>query len=635
MSQHTIPVIDDLFLAFASASPDIIHLNDLQGNIIYTNAASETLLGYKQSELLQQPAAGLIHPDDLDAIGTDMQKISKEYSPPAREIQLRKKDGSWLIAEVRGFFVSSEQTHFIGATIRDITKRKKLEQHRIQFTDTVLTSQLETTMDGILVIAPDNTTLISNSQFQAMWDLTAPIAEPYYDQLQHETILSQLTDSGAFTAKVQHLHKHPDEQSRDTLQLKNSRIFEYHSLPLYDQSQTHLGRIWYFRDITQLRQQEMERLRIKKLESIGVLAGGIAHDFNNILTAILGNIEISSHSIAKENKATALLQHAKNACLHAKILTMQLLTFSKGGSPFKEIVQLRKIIEDCCNFSLSGSNVNCHFTMAQDLWQVECDIAQINQVIRNLIINASQAMPEGGTIDVRCENIQHPDTENLMAGDYLRITIHDHGSGIPDKILPKIFDPYYSTKDISTDRGKGLGLAIVYSIITRHKGHIEVESQEAKGTTVTVFLPAIACKKIQCNDNKQTSHAKTARKGKILVMDDEEMVRRVMKILLETLGHEAIMAEDGQQALRLYQESQNHKHPVDLVIMDLTIPGGMGGKEAAAQLLAIDPQAKLIVASGYSDDPVMANFQDHGFKAAMSKPFILDTLDDAINICLT
>lgn len=634
MDQHTTPVIDDLFLAFASASPDIIHLNDMKGNIIYTNQASEELLGYHLSELLQKPAAILIHPDDLPRIGADMQSISANYSPPAREIRLLKKDGSWLNVEVHGFFVSSQQGNFLGATIRDITARKKLEQQRIQFTDTVLTSHLETTLAGILVIAPDQTTLISNKRFQKMWGLSPQATDPYHDALQNKTILDKLKDPDAFSTNVQYLYEHPDKHHTDTIHLKDSRIFEYHSAPLYDINEKRLGRIWYFRDISQVKQQETERLKIKKLESIGILAGGIAHDFNNLLTAILGNIESSSQHVPRQNRATPLLKHAEEACLHARSLTMQLITFAKGGAPVKEIVQLSKIIKDCCNFSLNGSNVDYHFTMTNNMWQVECDTAQLNQVIRNLIINARQAMPEGGTIEVTCDNIQHPGTEYLIAGDYVRISIQDHGTGISDKILPKIFDPYFSTKDVSADKGRGLGLAIVYSIINKHKGHIKIESQEERGATVTIFLPAYRFENIQCDKNP-ASLPQTARKCKVLVMDDEEMVRNVMKVLLETLGHEVIMAEDGLQAVNLYRELQNHSHPVDLVIMDLAIPAGMGGKETAEQLLQLDPHARLIVASGYSNDPVMANYKEHGFKAAVAKPFILDELELVINKSLT
>jgi CheY-like chemotaxis protein len=267
------------------------------------------------------------------------------------------------------------------------------------------------------------------------------------------------------------------------------------------------------------------------------------------------------------------------------------------------------------------------------MWRVKCNTAQINQVIQNLIINARQAMPEGGTINVICDNIRQPNTTRMEAGDYLRIAIQDHGTGISDTILPKIFDPYFSTKKFSADNGKGLGLAIVYSIISKHKGHIEVESRKGQGTTFTIFLPANNFDKCQ-HDEKHASLPSKAGKSKVLVMDDEELVRRVMKTLLEALGHETIMAEDGPQAIKLYRESQSHAHPVDLVIMDLTIPGGMGGKEIATQLLQLDPQAKLIVYSGDSNNPIMTNFKDHGFKAAVTKPFILDTLELVINSSL-
>ncbi len=488
--QDTPLVIDALFKTFTAASSDIIHLNDEEGRIIFANQASEDLLGYSDAELLQKPATSLIHPDNLDVIKEDMQEISEKNAPPPREIRLRKKDGDYLDVEVQGFLVPSAQGRFVGAIIRDISGRKAMEEKRIQFTDSVLQSQLFTTLDGILVVAPDNKILLTNKQFHKMWRIDPHVAALHDDAIQIKTVLNQLVDPDAFLAHVQHLYAHPEETSLDVIYLKDDRCFERYSSPLYSTGKEILGRIWYFRDITQAKQQEEERLTMKKLESVGILAGGIAHDFSNLLSAILGNVELSTFYVPKENKAVGLLKAAKKACLHAHVLTQQLITFSKGGAPVKKRERLEKIIRDSCEQALQQSDVKCHFSIADELWPVECDRGQISQVVQNLIVNASQAMPEGGVVDISCTNIHCPGNSTLVEGDYLQLIVADHGIGIPAQNIGNIFDPYFTTRDMGTDKGTGLGLTIVHSIIGKHDGTIDVESVEGEGTTFTILLPA-------------------------------------------------------------------------------------------------------------------------------------------------
>ena len=403
--------------------------------------------------------------------------------------------------------------------------------------------------------------------------------------------------------------------------------------PIRDRNSTIVGVVLVFRDVTHERRTEEELLKVRKLESVGVLAGGIAHDFNNILSAVLGNIELASYRIAEEDvKTSKLLLDARKATKRATKLTNQLLTFSKGGEPVKEKIALNTTITESANFVLHGSKTNCTFNFFDDLWMVDADSGQIGQVIQNIVINAKHAMPEGGTIQIQCANVHDVTAEALLSvdkGDYIRIAIQDTGIGIPKEIHSKIFDPYFSTKQ----EGSGLGLAICHSIIHKHDGHITVQSIPGKGTTFIIFLPAV-----QSTDTAITKALKTrpvVKAARIMVMDDDEMIRNVAQAQLTILGHGAVLVVDGEQAINKYQELQDGGMPVDLVIMDLTIPGGMGGQEASRKLLQIAPEAKIIVASGYSNDPVIANYREHGFCAAIAKPFDLNELRKAIESVLS
>ncbi|MBC8318679.1 MAG: PAS domain S-box protein [Desulfobulbaceae bacterium] len=401
--------------------------------------------------------------------------------------------------------------------------------------------------------------------------------------------------------------------------------------PIRDAESKITGVVIVFRDVTNERRIEEEQLKVRKLESVGVLAGGIAHDFNNILAAILGNIKLASLRV-KDDKVTSLLSSAQKATLRAAKLTQQLLTFSKGGDPIKEKTSINGIIQESADFVLHGSNVGCEYNSPDDMWMVNADSGQIGQVIKNLIINAKQAMPEGGKIQINCSNIEDAAAESLLSihdGKFVCIRIQDTGIGIPKEIIDKIFDPYYTTKQ----QGSGLGLAVCHSIINKHDGHISVQSSPGKGTTFTIYLPAVSSTETIAPKVRQTGSA--VRAARIMVMDDDKMIREVTQGLLDILGHEAVLVADGEQAINEYQKLQDSGMPVDLVIMDLTIPGGMGGQEAAKKLLQVDPRAKIIVASGYSNDPVMAGYREYGFCAAVAKPFDLAELRKGIESALS
>jgi PAS domain S-box-containing protein len=375
-------------------------------------------------------------------------------------------------------------------------------------------------------------------------------------------------------------------------------------------------------DITEHLRLEEEQQKLDKIESTSLLAGGIAHDFNNILTAILGSISLAKIKAKDSSKLFEILTEAEKASLRAKDLTQQLLTFAKGGAPVKKLTSVEELIRESVRFTLRGSNIKCQFSLSDKLWDAEVDEGQINQVINNIVINAQQAMPLGGTIQVRAENssIKEGSRILLKAGDYIKICIQDHGIGIPKELLQKIFDPYFTTKQ----KGSGLGLATSYSIIKNHGGLINVESRVGAGTTFYIYLPASREKVLK----KQISGEEPAViKGKILVMDDEDVVREVAGRLLLHLGVDDVMfATDGDEATKLYKEAMDAGKPFTAVIMDLTIPGGKGGKETIQKLREIDHEVKAIVSSGYANDPIMSEFVRYGFSGVITKPYTIEQL---------
>ncbi len=391
--------------------------------------------------------------------------------------------------------------------------------------------------------------------------------------------------------------------------------------PIKDENGKIIGVVLVFRDVSEKRRIEQELMKADKLNSLGILAGGIAHDFNNILTAILGNIILAKEFTRPGEKIYERLIEAEKASLRAKDLAQQLLTFSSGGAPIKKTMFISELLKESALFALSGSNVQCEFSISNNLWAVEIDEGQINQAINNLIINAIQSMPEGGRIKLTAENVTV--SEGEKKGRYVKISIVDQGIGIPKEHLPKIFEPYFTTKQ----KGSGLGLAIVYSIIKKHDGYIEVETELGVGTTFKVYLPASLKNVFMRKGLKEKIQTG---KGKILVMDDEELVRKVIGEMLVFLGYEVEFAKEGIEAIELYKKAKAQGQPFDAIIMDLTIPKGMGGKETINKLLEIDPTVKAIVSSGYSTDPVMTEFTKYGFKGFIIKPFKIKELGEVL-----
>lgn len=383
-------------------------------------------------------------------------------------------------------------------------------------------------------------------------------------------------------------------------------------------------------DANEYEQAEEELLKTQKLESIGMLAIGVAHDFNGILTAITGNLSLAE-IYAKEGhsseKVLDRLRHADKAVSMARDLVRKFLTFFRDEASIQQTVNIAELLEDVVAFTLKGFSTKCVLSIPDNLWLAEIDKTRINQVINNLIINSQQAMPEGGTIEISAENIIIDVQSNipLKPGKYIAISVKDEGIGIKEEHIKEIFEPFFSTKP----KGSGLGLAISHLIIKKHKGHIAVISKEGVGTTFRIYLLASSESVPEAKIKKERKPIRG--QGRILVMDDEKHVRDTAAAILSSLGYRAITAIDGAEAIEIYEEARNSENPFDSVIIDLTVPGGMGGKETIQRLVELDPDIKAIVCSGYSNDPIMANYQSHNFKGVIAKPYKTVELSEVLN----
>ncbi|MEO8326602.1 MAG: PAS domain S-box protein [Nitrospirota bacterium] len=375
------------------------------------------------------------------------------------------------------------------------------------------------------------------------------------------------------------------------------------------------------RDITDRCRQQEEQQRIGKLNSLSVLAGGLAHDFNNLLSTILGNVFLAKlHTVTKDDPLTHNLAQAEEACLRGKELTQQFLTFAKGGAPVKTSIPLGDLLRKNTIFALSGSPIRCEFDIPEDLWPLDADPGQLLQVFQGITINARQAMPQGGHFMVKVGNVALKDhsvmpSPTLIPGNYLKISFEDQGTGIEDHQLGNIFDPYYTTKP----EASGLGLAAAHSIIQQHHGHISVTSTVGIGTTVTVYVPSAYSTPGSGQPGIPAITKKS--RGRVLVMDDEQSICRMLEDALTYFGYEVVTVQDGQAAIDQVSRSLASGEKFEVVILDLTVPGAMGGKDAIPHLRRADPHIKAIVTSGYFGDPIMGDFQRYGFQAMLVKPF--------------
>jgi PAS domain S-box-containing protein len=591
---------------------------------IYVSPAFEKIWGLSCASLYQQPQLFFkaIYSEDQKRVSTFLQ----EHTKGSWEVEYRiiRSDGSirWILD--RGFPVYDDGGTIIclcGIAI-DITDRKRVEE-TILLKTVLLEAQSETAIDGILAVDTKGHAILFNKRFGEIWNMPQSVLDTRDDKVMLELVLKQLKNPMEFRDQVAHLYEHKDEKSRDEIEFLDGRCFDRYSAPLISGDNKFHGRIWYFRDISARKHAEEEMQRFDKLQSIGILAGGIAHDFNNILQGLYGNISLAKEDLPNDHTSYLSLEEAEKSMTRAVRLTKQLLTFAKGGAPIKETFDLRPEIEETARFDLSGSNVKLIYHPASDLWQVDADKGQVHQVISNLVINAKQAMPQGGDLHITLENanIEENTAVVIRPGKYVKVSIKDEGCGIAPEVLKHIYDPYFSTKKSSS----GLGLATVWSIITKHGGHISAVSEVGQGTTFSFYLPATVSA-LPLVTPGSTEHPLPHKPGKILVMDDEECVRVITTRILTSCGYTIATTRGGQETITRYKQALESDEPFDLVILDLTIPGELGGEEVIKDLLVLDPNVRAIVSSGYANNPIMAVPAAYGFIGTIEKPYAADAL---------
>ncbi|MEQ2005789.1 MAG: CHASE domain-containing protein [Limisphaerales bacterium] len=592
------------------------------GTNLFTNLLAGVRLSEEAREHVQRTWQDVLKNVLPDKAGVD--SITRQ-SINAFAVANRTKDKRTIICDWYNtpLIDSTGQIIGVASLVLDVTGRKRAED-ALAAEKERLTVTLRSIGDGVIATDTDARVSIINKLAEDLtgWRQGDALGQPLpsvfsvVHQRTRQTYRNPVSQVLA-TGEIVDL---PD-QSILVSRTGPERMIAASAAPIRDQEGKIIGSVLVFRDISDQQAIMEERVRASKLDSLGILAGGIAHDFNNILTAVIGNISFARLFCQPGEKQFERLEEAEKAALRAKDLATQLLTFAKGGAPVRQTASLTELIRDSTSFALRGSNVRCEFQTAPDLWPVEVDQGQFSQVIQNLVINSVQAMPNGGVVRVSADNVtlDADSPLGLQPGRFCRITVKDHGTGIKPEHLGKVFDPYFTTKE----KGTGLGLATSYSIVKKHDGIIAVDSTPGVGSEFHVYLPA---SEKQVKAAQPEPVAAVQGQGRILVMDDEELIRELAQTALEFLGYQVDAVPDGEACIKAYVAARAEGKPYAALIMDLTIPGGMGGKEAIQKLLEIDPDVRAIVSSGYSHGPEMANHKQHGFRGMVGKPYKVEEL---------
>lgn len=599
---------------------------DEEGIICSMNPSAEKMFGCINNEMVGHKFTKLVpksYGAEPEPVACAWDDLAKRTGSTTMAVGRTRRHAIFPIEISLSQMVVDKQKLFV-AMVRDVTERRRFEQE-IAADKESLAVTLRSIEDGVITTDVQGKIIMINNAGENLtgWTSKEAIGQSL------KSVYNIAIDLAA-QARAQKTGSRNEAQSillsmpeNATLRSRHGRehVIEQVASPIRDSKNEVAGVVLVFRDITERQRNEAERRKAETLEQLGLLAGGIAHDFNNLLTAIIGNISLASLLLPPDDEMGTRLNDAKNASMRARDLAQQLLTFARGGAPIKKTASIGKLIQDTVSFSLRGTHSRSEFLFGADLWPAEIDPGQISQVIANLVVNADQAMPNGGTLRVSCDNFSYdsiavPGIPDLLPGDYIRIGIRDEGVGIAEETLKRIFDPYFTTKP----KGNGLGLATTYSIIKNHNGLICVDSKVHYGSTFTLYLPALRHHELPAEPPRQLNEVISGT-GRILIVDDEEAIRALVEFTLERLGYQVTQAESALEGVEIYRQKLEEGERFDAVILDLTLPGGMGGKEALKKLIEIDPTVNAIVSSGYAMDATMSRYQDFGFRGVIAKPY--------------
>jgi PAS domain S-box-containing protein len=606
------PADDRRFRDLLDRLPQTIFEADLDGRLVFANKSAFENFGYSTEDIGSGlTVLDLVVPEHRERARANLGRRIAGGPEEFIEYLAQRKDGSTFPVLVQAAPVCRDGRPVgIQGSVVDISERVRAER-ALQQSERKYRALVETTATGFVILDASGRVLDANAEYVRM------TGRGSYGQIAGKSVVTWTAEHDRERNArevercfergwVRNLQLDYVQPSGTVVPVEiNATVVEVDGAPQI---------ITIIRDITERKRLQEELSQTERLRSVGVLAGGIAHDFNNILTAVLGNISLLRETPALDAGARELLAEAETAALRARDLTQQLLTFSRGGAPVRKAFRPENLVRESATLALRGRGSACEVRVEEGLWPIDADEGQIGQVIRNLVINASHAMAGGGTISIGCRNREVSGHGALADGTYVAISVADRGAGIPDAHRQRIFDPYFTTKE----QGRGLGLAVSYSIVANHGGLISVASQPGQGSVFTVYLPATGKTP---EAPAAAAPALTPGRGRILVMDDEQMVRTVAAKIIESLGYEVAVAREGREALTLWQQARGQGRPFDAVIMDLTVPGGMGGREAVQELLALDPAAKAVVSSGYHQDPIMARYREYGFADVIAKPY--------------
>lgn len=604
-----------------------ITMETADGSFFYFNKRFAELFGYTEREIAGLKMEQLIHPDDVDRVMRyHRDRFQNHLAPTRYEFRGLGKNGETIYLEVD--VVGLKMKNQLMATrcyFWDITHRV-LSERTIQESEERYRTLFQGSKDEIYVyslgagLQPGNYINVNDaacarlgySKNELLSKSPMDVDSNHHSE-RFQAILDQIVHKKHHIFETMHMTKdgreYPVEVSSHLLELAGQTVV-----------------MSIARDTTERKRIEEEVQKSQRFESIGLLAGGIAHDFNNLLSIILGNAQLAGMMSAQNKDLSRFLHNIEQGAAQASTLTQQLLTFSKGGAPIREVQPLAGLIKNAVQLALSGLDEYAVFDLSEDLYSAEIDKGQIRQVIHNLILNSAQAMPNGGVIKISAKNVHSKSRRRLQhlgPGPYVQISIKDSGIGIPKSELQKIFDPYYTTKK----DGSGLGLTVAYSIIKKHDGLLTVDSKPGKGTTVHIYLPAVIQKQAKASAKQPRPDVHI---GSVIVMDDEDLVLDVAEAMLKQLGFRVECTKNGEELLTSYERAVLSQNKPDLVLMDLTVSAGMGGVEAIRALQSLDPHAKAIVSSGYSNDEILSNYRKYGFAGVVAKPYTLDDLERTI-----